>query len=99
MFGTTHGTISENTFCKLLCHKSVLPNKNFGFALCNVKLAIVWFGNEKVANLARKKFRFRLSLSFGIFAVRKDFLASTESVVNFDLLGSFDSQKLRVLWP
>ena len=54
MFGTTHGTISENTFCKHLCHKSVLPNKNFGFALCNVKLAIVWFGNEKVANLARK---------------------------------------------
>ena len=40
----------------------VTSNKDFGFALFNVKLATVWFGNEKVVILARKKFRFRLSL-------------------------------------
>ena len=38
MFGTTHGTISENTFCKHLCHKSVLPNKNFGFTLSGLAM-------------------------------------------------------------
>ena len=80
MFGTTHGTKSENTFYKLLCHNLILSSKDFGFAL-HVKLAIVWFGNEKVVISARKKFRFRLSLSFGIFAVRKDFLASSRVVV------------------
>ena len=32
--GTTHRTISEIKFCKLLCHISVLSNKDFGFALC-----------------------------------------------------------------
>ena len=52
----------KKTFCKLLCHNLVLSNKDFGFALFNVKLATVWFGNEKVVILARKKFRFRLSL-------------------------------------
>ena len=76
MFVTTHGTISENTFCKLLCHNLVLSTKDYSFALFNVNLAIVWFGKEKVVISARKKFRFRLSLPFGIFAVRKDFLAS-----------------------
>ena len=87
MFGTKHGTISENTFCKHLCHNLVLSTNDYGFVLFNVYLAIVWFVKEKVVISVRKKFRFRLSLPFGIFAVRKDFLASILQTIDTFVLG------------